>query len=309
VEAKVNINFMTRKSVRVLFFLFGGVVIFFALCSYLQTRTKQSKPYNQIRIPLDNQKGVPFRKVYNDEYLVQGFDIDSNENYYFLGGDKATLSCFSKEGKSVYRKSFPGLFPGQVYIWGEKLYFLEIGPTSSYTLVEINRIDGSINHRYSKTIKSVLASYGCVQEASYDFRDSILHITCLDSQGIEKANPKCFNLKGKLLPGCDQYTLSNAAIENDPDYVYLGRFGNNYVLRKFSDDSKRYDLSLRDSSNAVIADTFIVRKVLTESILGDEGFVLPEHIKIKNNKLYTLHREKNVAVVTSIDLATLFHAR
>lgn len=284
-------------------------MIFFSLCSYLQTRTRKSNSYNQIRIPLDNQKGVPFRIIYNDQYLVQGFDIDSNGNYYFLGGEKATLACYSKDGKSICRKTYPGRVPSQTYILGEKLYFLEIGANDLYTLVEINRMDGSINHIYSKTIKSVITSYGCLQVSSYDFRNSILHITCLDSQGNEKANAKCFNLKGTLLPDCSQYALSSAAIENETNYMYLGRFDNNYVLGKFNDDGKRYDLSLRDSSNAVIADTFIVRTVLKETIIGDEGFMLPEHIRIKNNKLYTLHRDNNLAVVTSMDLAIMFRVR
>jgi hypothetical protein len=35
----------------------------------------------------------------------------------------------------------------------------------------------------------------------------------------------------------------------------------------------------------------------------------PEHRKLRNNKLYMLNRDKNMAVITEIDLADVFHVR
>lgn len=300
---------MANRIIRSLFCFFCFGLIFCIVSSYSQLGLEQCNTCKEIRIPLDKQRGIPFIKGQLGEYIVKGFDIDSDGNYYFLGGEKATLACFSKYGKSIYRKSFFNLTPSQTYILGEKLYLFEIGDRLSCSLVEINRINGLLIQQNSKTIKSVLKSYGCKQISYYEFRDSILRVNYIDSQGMEKTKTKCFNLKGELLPNCSQSTSVSAAIENENNYVYLGKFGNKYVLGKYDDDGKRYDLSLRDSSNAVIADTFILRKNLREALLGDENYLLPDHIKVKNNKLYRLYRDKNMAVITSIDLGTFFNVR
>jgi len=91
------------------------------------------------------QKGVPFSKDHRGEYYIEGFDVDSNENLYFLGGEKATLASFSKYGKNIYRKSYLNLIPGQIHIVGKKLYFFEMGDRSLNTLVEIDKTNGCLS--------------------------------------------------------------------------------------------------------------------------------------------------------------------
>jgi len=166
-----------------------------------------------------------------------------------------------------------------------------------------------VYREYPKTITKALKSYGYKLIDYYEFHDSILNITYIDSEGVEKSKTICFNFKGELIRNCNQHTSNSAAIENEMNYGYLGKLGNNYVLGKFDDDGKRYDLSLRDSSNAIISDSFVEQKYFNEPLCGDLLCMLPEHRKVRNNKLYILSRDKNIAVITEIDLEAIFHLR
>jgi hypothetical protein len=143
----------------------------------------------------------------------------------------------------------------------------------------------------------------------YKFSDSILKITYIDNEGIEKTKTICFNFTGELIPNCQQHTSNSAAIEYENGYEHLGRLGSNYVLGKFNDDSKKYELSLRDSSNAIISNSFIELKYLGKPFCGDLLCMPPEHRKLRNNKFYMLNRDKNMAVITEIDLADIFKVR
>ena len=300
---------MMIKSIRVSFYLFFGGIILLMVSSYSQSIQNQSNPYKQIRIPLNMQSRVPFSKDDNGEYYIEGFDIDSSENFYFLGGKKAVLACFSKNGRGIYRKSYLDHTPGQIYIVGDKLYFFEIGEKALNTLVEIDKINGMFLRDYPNAITKVLKANGYTQIDYYEFKDSILHITYLDGQGIEKTKKICFDLKGELKPNCAHHTSTSAAIESEMNYEFLGKMGNNYVLGKFDDDGLRYDLSLRDSSNAVISDSFIQRSHLGKPLCGHLLCMPPEHRKMRGNKLYMLYRDKNMAVINVIDLRNIFSTK
>jgi len=89
-------------------------------------------------------------------------------------------------------------------------------------------------------------------------------------------------------------------------FAFLGKLGDNFVLGKFSDDGKRYELSLRDSSNHVISNSSVDRKFLGETLLGDLNYVLPEHLIVRNKKLFAFYREKRMAKITEVDLQILF---
>jgi hypothetical protein len=300
---------MKVKSRKSSFYFFGGGMIFFVLFFYSPNSLGQTTAYKQIRIPFNKLLGVPFTKdPEGNEYTTEGFDIDSSENFYFLGGEKATLACFSKDGKSIYRKTFPNFVPGQVQILANKLYFFASGYKNLNTLVEIDKSNGSLIQAYPKTITNALKSYGYKQIYYYDFVDSLLQITYIDSEGIEKPKKRCFDLKGEPLSSCDQRASSDSAIENERKYRFLGKLGNYYVLGKFNDDdNNKYDLSLRDSSNSVISNSFVDLKYVGGRPFCGTDCAPPEHRKLRNNKLYMLNRDKNMAVITEIDLAAIFH--
>jgi hypothetical protein len=296
---------MTIKSGRVSNYWFLSGVIFFVICSYSQTSQNKNNSYKQIRIPLDELKGVPFSKG-EEGYVIWGFDVDSNENFYFAGGKKATLACFSKYGKPIYRRTFLSFHPGPIHIVGKELYLFETWNGILNTLIEFDKTNGSIIREYPNTITKSLKSRGFKSVEDYQFSDSTLRITYTDSEGIDKPKTICFNLKGELLPDRNQYPANPPAVEKDNSHEYLGKLGNDYVFGKFDDEGKTYDLILKKSSNTIISEALVERKYLGEPLCGF-SCLPPEHRKLRNNKLYMLNRDKNMAVITEIDLAAIFH--
>lgn len=262
---------------------------------------------------MNMQTGVPFvRDPEEDQYIIDGFDIDSNENFYFLAGKGAILACFSKDGKSLYRKSFPNLVPGQMHVLGNRIYFFEIGLKSLNTLVEIDKNNGMIVQQYPKTIAKVLRAYGYQQIDYYqfdEFSDTILHITYIDSEGNEKPKTICFNLKGELIANCGHHLTNGSGVERETHYEHLGKWGNDYVLGRFDDDdNNKYDVSLRDSANNEVAKSFVDRRYLGDPMCGE--YCMPqEHRKVRNGKLYMLNRVKNMVAITEIDLASIFRIK
>lgn len=297
---------MKSKHAWVFVYCFLGAMVF-PVISNSQVRSNKNNPYKQILIPLDKLKGVPFSKDDRGEFMIEGFEIDNNENFFFLGDRKATLACFSKDGKSILRKTL-NVTPGEMHITGNKLYFFEIRQNVGYTLMELDKASGLINKKYAKAITNELKAPGRSIEY-YEFNDSVLKIICIDGGNVEKPNAICFNFKGELLSNCRQYDSNSAAIDNENEYGYIGRLGNNYVLAKFSEDSEKMDLSLRDSSNAVISNAFIEMKYAGKPFCGHLGCMPSEHRKVRNNKLYLLNRDKNMAVITVVDLAGIFHIK
>jgi hypothetical protein len=302
---------MALKGKRVWCYWLLRGVFFFMVCSYSAVGSSQGSPYKQIRIPLNMQTGIPFvRDAKEDQYIIEGFEVDSSENFYFLAGKAATLACLSKDGKSIYRKTFLNFVPGEMHILGNKIYFFEIGLKSLYTLVEIDKSDGMFVQQYPKMIAKVLRSYGSQQLDGYqfdEFRDSVLHITYIDSGGVEKPKTICFNLRAELIPNCNDHLANSPAVDSESQYERLGKWGKDYVLGRFDDDNNnKYDLSLRDSANNEIAKSFVDRRYLGKPMCGE--YCMPkEHRKVRNGKLYMLNRDKNMVVITEIDLAVTFH--
>jgi hypothetical protein len=283
------------------FYWLAGMWIILALFAYSRAEPPQKSPYEQIRIPLGMQTGVPFEKDHEGNYSIDGFEIDSSGNIYFLGGNKATLACFTKDRKSSFRKTYPHLVAGEMKIVGGSLFVFESGEESLNTIVELNKTNGSVIKEYPN-VKKVLASRGCLQIDSYIFIDSMLKIRYIDSEGIEKTKFACFDLHGELLPDCKE--RSSAAIAKEVKFEHLGRYGNNYVLGKFIEDGKKFLVSLRDPSDKTLADTSIDTKYLEDPFCGTQGCMPPDHRKVRNNKFYWLNRDGNIAAITVIDLAT-----
>jgi hypothetical protein len=115
---------MTVKRIRIEMKWVMARVIVLLLSSYSRWAPKQHTSYKQMRIPLDVRKGVPFMK--GDEGLrIHGFDVDSNENLYFIRNQKAVLACFPKGGRLNYRKPILNHYPGPIHIVGRGLYLFE----------------------------------------------------------------------------------------------------------------------------------------------------------------------------------------
>jgi len=231
-------------------------------------------------------------------YSIHGFDVDGEGNFYFLGCQKAILVCFTKDGKSVYRKHLLNHYPGSMHIVGKNLYYFETWNGLVNTLVRIDKTTGSIIEECPNSITKVLKSRNCRSIDDYQFNDSTLTISYEDDEGIEKLKNVCFDLKAQVIPQCDSSVTDSLE--------HLGKFDDNYVLGKF--DGDKYDLFLKDSANKTKATGFIETKYLGKPLCGFTCLT-QEHRKVRNNKLYLLNRDKNMAVVTVIDLATVFHVQ
>jgi hypothetical protein len=199
-----------------------------------------------------------------------------------------------------------------MHILGNRIYYFEIGLKSLNTLVELSKNNGMFVQQYPKTISKLLKSYGYQQIEYYqfdEFSDTVLHITYIDGEGNEKPKTICFNLRAELIPDCGQHLASGPPIASEGRFEHLGKWGNKYVLGRFDDDdNNKYDLSLRDSANNEIAKSFVDRRYLGDPMCGE--YCMPqEHRKVRNGKLYMLNRDKNMAVITEIDLPTIFHLK
>src|ERR1700733_3272045 len=90
----------------------------------------------QVRIPLNNLSGVPYY-ISNDVDThpagINGFEIDTAGNYYFMAGDKqkgtTTLAVF-KGNKQMYRKTYKTYFASKLCINNDKLYLIDISHVS-----------------------------------------------------------------------------------------------------------------------------------------------------------------------------------
>jgi hypothetical protein len=260
-------------------------MIFLSICSYSGLSQSQNSFCRQIRIPLDVHNGVPFRPITEGEGpTVDGFDVDSNENFYFAGGNKAILACFSKYGKPIYRRSFLNNYPGPIHIVGNKLYLFETWNAALNTLIEFDKINGTIIRKFPNAITNALESRGYKSIDDYQFSDSTFAISYTDSEGIDKPKRICFSLKGELLSDCRRYTSIITAIENKDSCEFLGKLGSDYVFGKFDGEGKVYNLSLRDGTDAIISNAFVEWKYLGEPLCG--FYCMPsEHRKVRNNKL------------------------
>ncbi len=214
-------------------------MIFLSICSYSGLSQNHNSFCRQIRIPLDVHNGVPFRPIEEGEGpTIDGFEVDSNENFYFAGGKRATLACFSKYGKPVYRKSFLNSYPGPIYLVGDRLYLFETWNALLNTLIEFGKKNGTIIRKFSNTITKTLKSRGYKSIEDYQFSDSTFAIIYTDSEGIDRPKRICFSLKGELLPNCKHNTSIITAIENKDSCEYLGKLGSDFVFGKFDDKGK-----------------------------------------------------------------------
>ena len=67
----------------------------------------QSFVKKQTLIPLSDVNGVPFKKDPElNDLIINGFEIDSKGNFYFLGGEKTVCLAVFAGNKQLYRKTY-----------------------------------------------------------------------------------------------------------------------------------------------------------------------------------------------------------
>ena len=273
-------------------------IVIFSL--FLTFQAFSQVKYEQIRIPLDNSKGVPFRKV-EGTYMLGGFEVDNNNSFYFLGGNMATLAVF-KAGKLVNIKRYKEFEAGNLYLDGDKIYsfdYLFKATDKKYknNLVVLNKSDGTLNTIYGHITDGAVNSYRFIN-----------HSLILDKSTDSKNSAEIYSFKydfsGKLLTrienGFDLPIQFFPKSYSDEGVFFLGLWNNCYVYGVYTESGK---------VKFWILDAHGTKKYLKDidaRLLGKSFIETPnEFIKIRNGFIYIAGHEKNNVVITIISIKDL----
>jgi len=280
--------FRTKLKLKLSFYVL--IMIGMAFCT-------SSFTYKQVKIPLNNDNGVPF---YKDEYdyYVDGFDIDKNGNFYFLGGDNAILACFTGENLK-FRKMFTEFKSNQIYLLDDKIYLFDY-MFEKNNLFSLDRNNGNIISRNQNIVKN--------RVNTFLFRDTSLIVELFNNQkSIDMATERgiiLFSLTGKFLKQVNNiYNLPSNLNPKSREVQFLGQWNDAYVYWDYDLDNRLYKFILRNKKGEIIATQNIDEKVFGKSFYGNPI----EHKKMRNDSIYILgHDEKN-AIITELPLKELFN--
>lgn len=270
-----------------------------ALLILLATSCSANPEYRQIKIPL-GADGVPFYKEGVFIYL-EGFDVDKDGNFYFLGGEKATLACYS--GTTLkFRKKYDEFNSGQIYLIDRKLYLFDIANKKN-NLVIIDIPSGSILSRKDSIIKNWVNSY--------IFRDSCLIIQVFDNKKEINMSTQLafaqFDLGGRFVKQVDnRFNLPTVLYPNDFELygnLFLGVWEGNYIYCNIDIDTKSYKFTMRDIEGKLLHTTNIDEKIFGKIFFGNPY----EHEKLRNGNIYILGRDEKNAIITVLPIKELFN--
>jgi|GEM_PF-6499882 len=252
----------------------------------------------QIIIPLNNTTGVPFYKDdQTHDFVEDGFDIDSKENFYFLGGDKSTCLAEFSGNKQIYRKTYKEFSTAALYIYRNNLYTFD---NSRNNLFVLKLIDGSLIKRYNHI--------SAKHFNSYKFVDSSLVLEYLAGPDFTYEQ---FNLNGKYIGKVTgSYNIASNIIPEkgeNPQCVFLGKWNDKYVFWDIvnSNNTQFEKFWLVDKLGNILATKILPNNNI---IFGEDYYeAFPtEHRKVRNGKLYVLGRRGSSALITEVPLDSFF---
>jgi hypothetical protein len=258
----------------------------------------------QVIIPLDNMKGVPYQTTMGT-YDLGGFEVDVNGCFYFLGGTQTTLAVF-KQNAPLFRKQYKEFDSGNLFIYNNKIYTLDI--TYNYSvrksknnLVELNLLDGSINEIYDHIITAPFDTYTFIDD-------------CLIVQ-------KASNVAPAYKPTFTKYSLLTHLknqIENNYDLPPQ------FYPKKYADEGVNFlgiwnNCHIYQGStikNNLVQTTFwevdsdghtLLSKAIDNNLLGKSFINTPnEFVKFKNGYIYVVGFKGKNAIITKIAIKDLF---
>jgi hypothetical protein len=273
--------------------------------NFCLTFSEQGLTYSQIKIPLDNKTGVPCAYViFGQKYpCVEGFEIDKNGNFYFLGGDSTILACFSDRTQK-YRRQFNEFHASSLYITEGKLYLFDRAYNKNHTNVSnsifvIELSTGHIFDKHQNIIRNVINS--C------EFKDTSLILEVFDKQKkIDMSTELGFalySLSGKFIKQVNnRYNLPDSLKPNKLFPFFLGTWNNYLVYQKYDYNTRQFDFFLRNNEGKLISTVKI-----DENLVGKEFYLgYAEHKKIRNDNLYILGYKGKDAIITILPLKDLF---
>jgi hypothetical protein len=286
-----NINKIKRKlQICAVITLFTFIVM--AFCA-------PNLKYKQVRIPLDNQKGVPYYYSEEFDYSIEGFEVDKQGNFYFLGGEKATLSCF-KGNSPIFRKTYTEFMSNQIYAFNDKLYVFDDNYNKNNLFV-LDKANGEILNKYPNIIKNSVNSYL--------FRDTSLIMEVFDNKKKIDMSTQLgfalFSLTGKFIKQVNNaYNFPVNLSPKAPEWgQFLGQWKNDFVFWNYDYKNKQYKFSLKSIEGKIIT-----TQGIDEELFGKSFYENPlEHKKLRNDTIYMLGYESKNAVITKLPLKELFN--
>jgi hypothetical protein len=256
--------------------------------------------YFQIELPLSNTEGVPYLKDEVD-YSIEGFDIDTGGNYYFLSGKKATLVKISKDKKVVFRKTYAPLHANRIELIGTQLFTFN-DQDDSNSLFALSIADGRVLVHHSRIIKN--------QVNAYYINDSSVIAEVFDYQKrIDMKTKPCFvkfDLAGRLIGQVqNRYDLPPNLYPKeyeDNAVQYMGRWNTAYVFWGYDPEKGIYKFWLENDSATVLVTATFEKKILGKVYYGNPN----EHRRLRNGNIYVLGRKEKNAFITEIPLTELF---
>lgn len=270
--------------------------LLFIVYYFMTVACSSNDAYKQVMIVLNNNNGVPF---YHDEfdYYIDGFEVDNEDMFYFLGGDNAILACF-KDTQLIYRKQYFNFKANQIYTINNRLYVFDYMYEKN-NLYVLDKANGNIINEYQNIIKN--------RVNSFLFRDTSLIIEVFNYQ--DKINMKTeigfvlFNLNGEFDKQVKNiYNVSEEFYDIVGGADFLGQWEDNYVFWDYDLDNRKYVFLLKNEEGKILA-----TKRIGEEIFGKPFYGNPiEHRKLRNGVIYILGRKGDNAVITKLLLSKLF---
>jgi hypothetical protein len=261
----------------------------------------------QYEIPFDNSSGVPFDydEMYSG-YIVEGFDVDDNGLFYFLGGQTAIIACF-KENRQIFRQYYGKFRSNDLHIYKDKIFVFD-NTENRNNLFVLNRENGEIERAFKNIIINSVNNYS--------FLDSSIVLRVFnDETNISIATEMAyveFDLEGNMISTANgQYNLPEIIAEKVGAQRYLGIWKESYVfyenkLIDFQEESLIF--YLYDDEGELIQKTQYSSSIFGKDIYGMEGFP-EEHKKLKNDKIYWMGKKENSALISIISVEKLFQMR
>ncbi|BAU55987.1 hypothetical protein [Mucilaginibacter gotjawali] len=256
----------------------------------------QSFPKKQTLIPLSNVNGVPFYKEQDmNDWVIDGFEIDNDGTFYFLGGDKVDCLAVFSGTKQIVRKTYKE-WPGrQLYFYKNNLYTFG-GEKKNQNLIKVlNPSTGLIIKTYCNIPDKHIDQYF--------FTDSSIIIGAMGDTAMWYER---YSLSGKFIgKSPNEYGVPSFIIPENGKFSsceFLGKWNDNYVFWGNSDLNAPHQLYLVDNKGKILAKR-IIPKGLTGKGYFEES---DEDRKVRNGSFFVLGRKGNDALITEIPLASFF---
>ncbi len=256
----------------------------------------------QYKIILSNTKGIPF-SIEDGDYAIWGFEVDADENFWFLGGDPAKLVKMTKRGDIVFKQEYKEFKANPIGIKSQKLYLFDIDfyrdPPNKLFVISCD--DGQILQNFPIYLKKrvnwhVFLDNGIIFELSfakppYDNVKDMYKYYLYSYEG--KFIGEVYNRIGLN----ELYYFLKFRF----DYHYIGKYKNNPLFANYCLENVQWEIFTINIRGQITQ-----KIIVDQNMLGEPFYQAPEDLWcLANNKLFIVYRKDKSAIITELDLNKL----